>query len=769
MEIVDINTTRKSLEKIEYNHLCNKQSIISNRHKLGAYDTIMAYDFEVLTHNNETEVVSIARTGVDESTGKRRNNADSKIDLYELPKSEKLKLVIELLSSAKSRGRNGSLGTTLNFFFNLKYDLSILISLLPQHNIRELQMFEQTELKVDDIKYNLKLLGYKSFSITNLTKMENSKSNKRKNFQVTYYDIANIVYNSLDNAYKEWVGDGKVEKAENLEACIGIIKNIAGDIGEDYNLTEIVYNNKKIFEAIKEKALDYNLNDCYLTARLAQKIKSIFESLPFPIPFDKPFSTASLYKSFARYHAINTNSKTGQNLVYYPGFTPVLKKKKILEDSEEKLDKKLLKLNNKWERLQSLSYQGYYGGWFEFFKRGYFQDIYGLDYASMYPSIQRNLINIDNMKLYELDGDQQKMKRQIKGSQSAIIKAKVWMFDNATISPFAVKAKLRKDKQIREKIIYPILKGQEVVMSKEKYTYLTEGNYPHIEKIEITEGFVMFPKNEFNRRSKKDKPFDFLNDLYDLRLRFKKEDDGGKREKAIKILINSAYGVLAEVNNVIEVKEDGGMKSSSEYDKSGSMFRPYYAFMVTEIGRLKILKDIFDYDLEDNIIGVATDCLYLDNEGYQILKASDRVNDARKEFGKLETDYHGELITIGNGMYQFKPLDKEPKRENIKMTTRGFSEKNFPNLFTFEGNSEDSFKVINKRPRSWKECVNLNDKTLNQIGIFENDSKECNINMDIGRQWDREFKNIKDLQKSQIDSKPLVIDNSKPLVIDNSK
>ena len=93
------------------------------------------------------------------------------------------------------------------------------------------------------------------------------------------------------------------------------------------------------------------------------------------------------------------------------------------------------------------------------------------------------------------------------------------------------------------------------------------------------------------------------------------------------------------------------------------------------------------------------------------------------------------MLVIGNGTYLFR--DKEG---NVHKTTRGFNTREFPNLFE-ECQDLNMIPVINKRPLTWREVAykltfdNV-DVSQDDVGVFIEEVKECNINMDCSRIWD---------------------------------
>ena len=117
------------------------------------------------------------------------------------------------------------------------------------------------------------------------------------------------------------------------------------------------------------------------------------------------------------------------------------------------------------------------------------------------------------------------------------------------------------------------------------------------------------------------------------------------------------------------------------------MFRPFYAKHITEIGQLMLFKTIYKYNLEEDVIALATDCIYMEkSEQQKILDNSDLIDS--KELGKWDKEFEGDGLFIANGMYQ---LSKDGKTA-YKKVTRGFHKNKFPDLFKIYNEDPDQLK-----------------------------------------------------------------------------
>lgn len=680
---------------------------------------IYAFDFEVLTHKRrgerKTMPVMLGVAGVDGKTGwlKKSRVIDS-IDgkkWIDFDFSERKEVLFEILRNLTDKKYRDDF--SLKFFYNIKYDFGIIASLLSRKELKILYKMEKVEVG----NYIIEVVGNKMFSIR--------KKNDKHKRKWTYYDLAAFTMQSLDKASREWLG----EKGGKLEG---------------FN-TEKVFNDEELLRKVYLTAVEYCKKDVEITAMLGFAVRKEFEKMG--IPFSRPISPASLFKAYMAYH-----NKP------YPTFDTTILYNKNLEELKEKDTKKYnrrVKKKDIGTRLQELAWEGYYGGLFEICKRGYFKDVIGLDYNSMYPSIMVDLPDLTDCYIEELFPEiyaQETLKKQIKQSDWAVIKAKVWT-KPGKIQIFPVRATIKTEYGTSEKVIRPVMNGQEVVMCKQTFEFFTE-EYPHYKDIEITEGYTIKEKPDCKR------PFEWYRELYNYRVEIiKKHGKGDKRQLVIKIILNAGYGVTAETipKEIWIMEKDGTLSYEKTIVKPGKFFRPFYAFHITELARLRIYKDIFECDIENDIIGVATDCIFVEGEGKEKLLKSPNYEPKEKVLGKLSVDKEGELLVIGNGMYQFR--DKEG---NVHKTTRGFNINKFPNLFE-ECQDLDRITVYNTRPISWKEVAhkyNFDDTAATQddIGVFSPEEKECNINMDCSRIWEGSFANVADMFTKTLDSKPIILE-----------
>ena len=652
------NIRWERFDRIEFPDKLWKLNRTSRGLSLGDDLNISAFDFEVLTHKGKTvpamlgfatydseEERVIEKGVVDKDLTRTKQSKSRRKDLYQLNFDGERERVLQSFLKEMTKVKYQS---HLNFFYNIGYDMSILLSLFPNKKQTELYDVQRTEYK-----------GFKIFIIPKkLLVIRNGKRSTK------FYDLASFLHMSLDQACKKWLGKRKLDFDTK-------------EIMNDKDLFLKFYKNNKIQE--------YCMVDCRLTSLLGYEVRKHFTDMN--IPFAKPVSPAGLSKDYTAWN----------------------------EDINIP--------NYKYFNLQKLAYQGYYGGLFEFFKRGYFKNAKGYDVDSLYPSEMKDLPDLRDCTIaFNTEVDPK--------ADYSLIKAKVWLEDQAKICPFPAKAKLKYEdhkgsKKAQEKIIRPVMKGQKTVMSKQMYDFITEGSYPYLEKIEIEKCYNIY--TDQNTR----KPFSYLEDLFNKRVdlinKYGKDD---KRQEVLKIILNSIYGATAEVIKQPDYEKVEGkyIVKGSKY-KAGDLFRPFIAFHTTELSRLKMYKAIYDSGIEDQVIGVATDCIYIEQSGCKKFERHNNVND-QKDLGSYSVDYQGDMLIVGNGIYQVKQGQKlngwsghyDIQIPKIKIRSRGFNEKEVPYLF--HNSIYDDQKILhieNQRPLGFREVMYFHNKNADLIGLFVED------------------------------------------------
>lgn len=207
----------------------------------------------------------------------------------------------------------------------------------------------------------------------------------------------------------------------------------------------------------------------------------------------------------------------------------------------------------------------YFGGRIETMVSGYVAgEIYGYDINSAYPSA---IVGLPSLK----GGTWEHVKDYLPAHSFAIWHVK-WSLGRGTrIAPFP----FRKDGNI-----YYTKKGEGWYHSPEVYAAYQSGI-----PIEILEGYTFTPCDD-------SKPFEWVADIYAERQRAKAAGD--KREKVLKLGMNSLYGKFAQ--------------GVSQNGIPGRFQCYYYAGLITSTCRARILSAIMQRP--DSILSVATDGIY---------------------------------------------------------------------------------------------------------------------------------------------------------------
>lgn len=265
------------------------------------------------------------------------------------------------------------------------------------------------------------------------------------------------------------------------------------------------------------------------------------------------------------------------------------------------------------ERLQMTFLRAYYGGRFQILQQGEFDKAYGHDISSAYPSALRTLPTSKG-KWYKTDEyrpDKEYGLYRVQWKTSA----------KEYLNPFPFRYK--------GEIFYPN-KGVGWYYKPEIDVALRY--YP--KAIKIVSGYYFRPESDV-------KPFAFIDDIYAQRLKFKAE--GNDAQKALKLGMNSLYGITAQ---------------SIGWKGSTPKFQNYFwAGLITSICRAQVLD--LAHKHKSSIIAFATDGVF----------ATKRLTEDVSGLGGWETDEIDNLFMIQSGVYSF---GFEDNAQPIQKKSRGF-------------------------------------------------------------------------------------------------
>jgi len=348
----------------------------------------------------------------------------------------------------------------------------------------------------------------------------------------------------------------------------------------------------------------------------------------------------------------------------------------------------------------SYAFNSYKGGRFEVLKKGCFEDTTLIDINSAYPYHISNLADFTGAewkRVHEVDYD----------STYGFYLCKVFI-PYMEIAPIAYNLP-------SHKLIFPI---------GEFTTYLTLQEikaYENICSIGIISGVECKIENDVYPFRKE------IFKLYEWKQNTPKKDF---RYDLVKKIMNSLYGVFYEK-----------IKQGDKY-RVGTFFNPIYAAVITANTRVQLFSEAMKH--EKDVIGFATDSV--------LLKGAHEYNGG-KRLGAWDIDSSGKAVVLRSGLYQIEEKVKSrgiSKAKNIK-TPYG----EFKNIFEYvkQYPYKTKYKVLLDRPLNLGEAL-LHPKKggVANINVWQDFEYTLNINRDVKRIWDSEFKEGGEIFERCIDS-----------------
>ena len=351
--------------------------------------------------------------------------------------------------------------------------------------------------------------------------------------------------------------------------------------------------------------------------------------------------------------------------------------------------------------LQELARNSFYGGRFELIKRGYIGECYLYDLNSAYPYALTKLPDIINGMWFE--------------SKKIHSKATLGFFfieanvsDKVKIAPFPFVKKNRT-------ICYPSGKFRTYVTLDELQMVKGDSNIEY----KIIESWQFIPKKNCTY------PFKyFIEKQYYKRLELKQNNN--PLEKAIKIVLNSIYGKMAQrTNNVI-----------------GNLFNPVIASYITGFTRRQLYDFTKKNKLDNHVVAYATDSVACQKK---------IPNLDSKMLGEMKLDKSAtDVIFLSNGFYLFNKVWKNrgigfDKERKIEIEHLGTKVKKDGQLY---------IGVKSTRTTHIKSGILYN--RLKKVGKIEDYEKKINLNSDKKRFWDSDLISLQD--KKMCDSVPIPAD-----------
>lgn len=348
--------------------------------------------------------------------------------------------------------------------------------------------------------------------------------------------------------------------------------------------------------------------------------------------------------------------------------------------------------------VQELAWQGFYGGRFELIQRGYIGECYLYDINSAYPCALTVLPDLNNGRWISSTKINPK-------AGLGFFRITAIIDDSVKVAPFPFRTK-------DYRIIYPVGEFETYVTLEELKA--VQGD-PRI-KYKIVESWQFIPHKDCEYPFKK-----FIEHWYEKRLRLKKDDNA--LERAIKLILNSIYGKMAQrVNN-----------------KMGNLFNPVIASYITGFTRAQLYRFMREHNLERDVIAFATDSI-------ATRRKIPTLNS--KRLGEMKLDKSAtDVIFLSNGFYLFNG--------NWKQRGIGYDREKkieIEHEDTWVGEDGQLYiKVKTTRTTHIKSGILYNQ--LKSVGKIEEYERKINLNSDKKRFWLDELKSLHD--KSFCDSAPI--------------
>jgi len=445
----------------------------------------------------------------------------------------------------------------------------------------------------------------------------------------------------------------------------------------------------------RSKLIAYCVKDAQLTQKLGELLQSKLNGLG--IDFSKPFSCGSIsQRYFFRDRQTFGFKKTEWNLY---------------------------------------ALYCYYGGRFEVIRRGYFRKVYQYDINSAYPYFISRLTDPTRgewVKRKDVD---------FNNADYGFARIVIRNYHDCTVSPIPFRAD--------NMVIYPNFDETEL-----EY-YLS---YPELQLAEkmgleydVIDSWVFYGSGE--------RPFEFINELYEARKKAKKENDRAM-ELVLKIVMNSLYGKFAEKQPKIRayLKPCGESKEIvigdqkfyvAESNQPGLLFCPVLAAYITSQTRAMLLETC----LKNDTVMFATDSILTTkpiDSGF-----------VGEKLGQWKLEMAGEAIVLMSGVYTIR------NEEQTKTRFRGFPMKESFDFFELLKANKESDKIAVEFEKAVKlgEVIAFhNIYQIDDLNVFTDEIKELSCYSDEKRDWLSQPLTFGDLLENQFDSVPRTVANESGLM-----
>lgn len=351
--------------------------------------------------------------------------------------------------------------------------------------------------------------------------------------------------------------------------------------------------------------------------------------------------------------------------------------------------------------IQDLAWKSFYGGRFELIQRGYIGECYIYDINSAYPYALTFLPDITDGKWFSSTRINPK-------ASVGFFHIRAYVSDSVKISPFPFRIK-------NNRIIYPVGEFETFVTLEELKAVIGDSRIKY--KILESFQFIANPNCSYPFR-------DFIKSQYQKRLELKQE--GNSLERAIKIILNSVYGKMAQRTNGV----------------MGNLFNPVIAAYITGFARAQLYKFVRENNIEKDVVAFATD---------SVAYKKKIPNLDSKDLGEMKLDKFGfDTYFLSNGFYYINGVwknrgigyDTERKIDIQHLDTK------------IDQNGDLYITIQTTRTPHIKGAITFNK--IDDIGKIETYDKKIGLNSDRKRMWLSPLESLN--EKKFCDSVPIPID-----------
>jgi len=367
-------------------------------------------------------------------------------------------------------------------------------------------------------------------------------------------------------------------------------------------------------------------------------------------------------------------------------------------------------------KVLEYAYNSYFGGRFELLKKGYFEQVYSYDIKSAYPYQIANLIDFSHGAWIEVNYKTSEKDFADNSSYTGFYECSITC-NEPFFSPFIYK--------IGELNIFPNGEFKQF-MTKQEIDFI-RNNFDDSE-IKIIKGYEFYPDADYQYPFKTE-----IERLYAWKERETDEDI----KYCVKIFMNALYGKFIQV--------------SGDYHRSGKIFNPLYAALITSGTRIKLLE--LALQSPDDTIMFSTDAVH------SLIPLKTPLLPKLGDFAK---DFSGEGVYIMSDIYNLWNYSTNKTKNKL----RGFSLAMEKDIDTdiimlkdiLENMKTDEYKYTSHRPYHLGECLlHTKKRTIEDLNIFGDVEKSIKINGDKKRHWFDTFRNGKNCLQKSINSIPLKI------------